>query len=389
MLRERKEKEETRVNRRDWLKRAGLAAGGLALGGAGLRGQAVKPAPSSARYPELKYINLAGNENPFGPSRAVTMAIVREARNSSRYPFREEEILKDRLAEVEGVPRDHILLGNGCDEILSLAGAVYGEAGRNMVATRPTYLQLMRYAERQGCQIKWVDHTQTMRHDLEAMEEAVDGQTSLVYVCNPDTPSGTMRGAARVEAFCRRVCERGPVFLDEVYLDLVDDFRTQTQVDLVKEGLPVVIGRSFSKMHGLAGLRVGYAVSRPDIVEKLARRKMSSMNYLGVIAAIASVQDEAFHRQSIRFIKEERERFCSLLDELALPYTPSHGNFVFHWTGIPVREFQAMMKERNFLVGRPFPPYNEWCRISIGTREEMQKYDVAMREVFARRAALS
>ena len=369
------------INRRDWLKRAGLAALGAGLVRAPSRAQVEKPL-SSSLYPELKFINLAGNENPFGPSPAVSMAVMREVRNSSRYPFREEQILKDRLAEIEGVGSENILLGNGCDEILSMAGDLFGQPGSNIVATRPTYLQLMHYAESRGASVKWVDHRFDMSHDLAKMEEALDENTKLVYICNPDTPTGTMLPAEEIASFCRRVSERCPVFLDEVYLDLLEDFREQTQVGLVGQGASVIVGRSFSKMHGLAGHRVGYAIANATTVEALGKRRMSSMNYLGVIAALASVGDASFHAQSARLIAEGRDRFCDLLGELGLPYTPSFGNFVFHWTGIPVREFQAIMKARNFLVGRPFPPYDDWCRISIGNREEMDGYAEAMRSVF-------
>ncbi len=358
-----------------------MAAVGTALGGSMARGQSA--ALDLATYPELKYINLAGNENPYGPSPSVSMAIMKEVRNSCRYPFREEVVLKNMLAQLEGVSSDCILLGNGCDEILSLAGNAYAKPDGNIVAANPTYQQLMHYAEERGSHVIRVDHRADMTHDLASMEAAVNEKTELAYVCNPDTPTGTVLPPAEIRGFCERVGERCTVFVDEVYLEFQEDFREQTQVNLVKQGAPVIIGRSFSKMHGLAGHRVGYAVARPDIIEKLAKGRMSSMNYLGVIAAIASVRDSSFHQQSIRLIRESRERFCALLTELGLRYTPSHGNFVFHYTGIPLRKFQATMKERNFLVGRPFPPYDDWCRISIGNLSEMKAYETAMREVFA------
>lgn len=369
------------LDRRTWLKRAGAAAAGLALGSRSAFGQAA-PGGHAARYPELKYINLAGNENPFGPSPAVSLAVMREVSNSCRYPFREEKILKESIAAWEGVDPDWIVLGNGCDEILSLTGAAYGRPGASIVATRPTYLQLMSYAERRGATVRWIDHDASMRHDLSAMAAAIDESTSLVYICNPDTPTGTVVSSNSLESFCRSASDRTAIFIDEVYLDLMEDFRERTMARLVKEGLPIIIGRSFSKMHGLAGHRVGYAIAAPETAARLEANKMSSLNYLGVIAAIASVRDRSFHEQSVRMIKAGRDRLCALLDRLGLPYTPSVGNFVFHRTGRPVREFQATMKSRNFLVGRPFPPYDDWCRISIGNVREMELYEAAMLEVF-------
>lgn len=372
------------VSRRGWIRRTGLGALGFAVGTRAGGQVAPRESERLERYPELKHINLAGNENPFGPSQRVSLAVMRELPNSSRYPFREETILKDRIAAREGVTPDHILLGNGCDEILSLTGAVYGNPGAKLVATRPTYLQLMDYAEKRGAEIKWIDHTPSMHHDLGLMLET--GRrvgAGLQYVCNPDTPSGTVLPTAQVREFCLNACESGShVFLDEVYLDLLEDFEARTQVRLVKDGYPVIIGRSFSKMHGLAGHRVGYAIASPEIVETLGSRKMSGMGYLGVAAAIASVDDDAFHRRSRRLIAQGRDRFCDLLERLGLKYTPSVGNFVFHHTGMEIRAFQDTMKERGFLVGRPFPPYEDWCRISIGTVAEMAAYEEAMLEVF-------
>ncbi|MDQ8204066.1 histidinol-phosphate transaminase [Pelagicoccus sp. SDUM812003] len=370
--------------RRQWLKQVGLGTLGLGLSSR-VMGQAVDAAAERiARYPELKYINLAGNENPFGPSRRVTLTIMKEVSNSCRYPFREEVILKERIAELEGVDPDNVLLGNGCDEILSMAGDVYGKPGATLVATQPTYLQLMHYAEKNGARVEWVPHSESMHHDLSAMLKAVHEQEAdLVYVCNPDTPSGTVLPPSEIRSFCIQASEHCPVFLDEVYLELLDDYRQQTQTALVKEGYPVIIGRSFSKMHGLAGHRVGYALGRPDLLEALEERRMSSLGYLGVMSAITSLDDERFHEESRRLIRQGRERFCSLLEDLDLAYTPSVGNFVFHRTGIEIRAFQALMKEKGFLVGRPFPPYDDWCRISIGTVQEMAAYEEAMREVFA------
>lgn len=373
------------MKRRDWIRKTSLAFAATGISGTFLRGQSTpESGRARIRYPELKLVNLAGNENPYGPSPAVSMAIMKEVRNSCRYPFREEVVLREMLAEIENVPVESILLGNGCDEILSLAGDVYSGIGFNIVATAPTYLQLMHYAENRGSEIKWIEHDkEDMSHDLESMKAAVDENTKLVYICNPDTPTGTLLPAERLRSFCSEIRDSTTVFIDEVYLDLLDDFKLQTQVELVRQGAPVIIGRSFSKMHGLAGLRVGYAVARPDIVEKLSERRMSSMNYLGVMAAIASVKDHSFHAQSARLIRQGRDRFCSLLNELKLPFIPSYGNFVFHWTGIPIREFQEKMRQKNFLVGRPFPPYEEWCRISIGNESEMSAYEQAMRELYA------
>ena len=371
----------------------GLGLGGRA--GSGLRAQeaaATAPAPGELWRPppEGKHINLAGNENPFGPSPAVVRRILKAAPESCRYPFREEFVLKEMLARREGVPVENIALGNGCDELLALAAIVaLGGKQRELVAAHPTYFQLPDYAENMGATVRWVPHRRdTMQHDLAAMAAAVGADTGLVYVCNPDNPSGTMVDAAELTAFCREVAPRAPVFLDEVYLELVDDWPTLTQVQLVRDGLPVMIGRSFSKMHGLAGHRIGYVVTTPELARRLEGRRMSSVNFIGVAAARESLFDLDFHRWTIGKIREGRERFYDVCDELGLTYTRSHGNFVFHRTGIPMGDYQEMMKARGFLTGwphDPVEPYVDWCRVSIGTDSEMAQYAAAMRAVFAER----
>lgn len=379
------------ISRRRWLGRMGVAFGMAAAtrwGSAqttpsevgGLPGAAARD--WAARYPDLKLINLAGNENPFGPSRRVSLAIMRAVSESCRYPFREEQVLKEMIAGKEGVVPEAIVLGNGCDEILSMAGAVYGAPGKEVVASEPTYLQLVEKAEHHGATAVWVPHDKGMRHDLAAIYAAINENTSIVYVCNPDTPSGTIKKASEMKDFCETVAGEGvPVFLDEVYLDLLDDFDAQTQVELVHRGLPVMIGRSFSKMHALAGHRIGYAVTTPEMARRLEAERMSSLNFLGVVAARESLLDDAFHRHSRRKIREGREGYEALLTSLDLAYTPSVCNFVFHYTGIPIREFQAKCKERGFFAGRPFPPYDDWCRISIGSQAEMNAFAPVLRDI--------
>jgi histidinol-phosphate aminotransferase len=376
--------------RRTWLKLAGLGALGAGAGvGAGLPrlgAQAVGLGAVEPVPPEGKHINLAGNENPFGPAPAVVQAIFRAAPQSSRYPFREEQVLREMLAKKEGVGVENIVLGNGCDELLALAATHFFRSGEGeLVATEPTYFQLPDYAAKFGATVRRVPHqAATMRHDLRAMAVAVGDATRLIYICNPDNPTGTYVDARDLAAFCREAAPRCAVFIDEVYLELLDDFGAQTQVPLVRAGLPVIVARSFSKLHGMAGHRIGYAVTTPQLAAGLARWQMSSLNFIGVAAARASLGEPAFLAYSTRKIREGRARFCALLDELGLGYTTSHGNFVFHQIGMAVADYQAEMKARGILVGWPHSPpdaYKDWCRTSIGTEAEMTKHAVAMREV--------
>ena len=377
----------TNLPRRTWLKLAGVGALGSGLlpvtRSPALAQTAVDPVP-----PEGKHINLAGNENPFGPAPAVVQAIFRAAPHSSRYPFREEQILREMLAQKEGVGVENIVLANGCDELLGLAAMNFLHGGGELVATDPTYFQITDYAKKLGAPIRRVPHrTGSMQHDLPALASAVGTATRLVYICNPDNPTGTRVDAAELTAFCREIAPRCPIFIDEVYLELLDTFGAETQVPLVRAGLPVIVARSFSKTHGMAGHRIGYAVTTPALAAELARWQMSSLNFIGVAAARTSLRETKFLAFSAGKIRDGRERYCALLDELGLRYTPSHGNFVFHRVGRPMIEYQTAMKERGILVGWPHSPsaaYPDWCRTSIGTEGEMAQLTVAMRELLVR-----
>jgi histidinol-phosphate aminotransferase len=368
-------------DRRTWLKLAGMGALGTGLLPVRSTAQIdIEPVP-----PEGKHINLAGNENPFGPAPAVIQAIFRAAPNSSRYPFREEQVLKEMLARKEGVGVENIVLGNGCDEILCLAATHFFRNGGELVASDPTYFQLTDYAAKLDATIRWVPHqTGTMRHDLRALAAAVSDATRLVYICNPDNPTGTSVAGADLTAFCREVAPRCAIVVDEVYLELADNFSGETQVPRVREGLPVIVARSFSKLHGMAGHRIGYAVTTPKLAQALARWSMSGLNFIGVAAARASLGDPEFLRYSARKVREGRQRYCAFLSEMGFGYTPSQGNFVFHEVRMPATEYQSAMKARGLLVGWPHSPperYPDWCRTSIGTESEMEKLVTAMREV--------
>ncbi len=365
------------------MRRMGLGIGGsLLLGNAAPRLSA-QSRTVPTRAPELALINLAGNENPFGPSPRVSARIAREIANSCRYPFRESRILQEDIAAMEGVEPDQILLGKGCDEILSMAGAALTGPTTSFVSARPTYRQLQEYAKKGGATEIEVDHDKkTMQHDLTAMANATRDDTSLIYICNPDTPTGTRLPPEEIEAFVKKMSGHCPILIDEVYLDLLETFAEETQVKLLHQGYPVIITRSFSKLHAIAGLRIGYAIASAEVISKMAEQRMSSLNFLGVAAARASLHDTTFHNLSRRQIQAGRNRFTALLDELKLPYTPSDGNFVFHYTGIKNEEYQQLMREKGFLVGRTFPPYDQWNRLSIGNETEMRAYEQAMREVF-------
>ena len=300
-----------------------------------------------------------------------------------RYAFNEEVNLAELIAQREGVSREHVALAAGSAEVLRLAVIAYARQGGRVVAARPTFSFLPRYAVRMGCALDEVPLDAAMVHDLEAMAARVTDDTRLVYVCNPNNPTGTVVDAQRLRDFIGEVAAQSPVVVDEAYVDLTADPARQSMVDQVLADKPVIISRTFSKIHGLAGLRVGYAIAPPAIIRRLKAMRVTMPNVVSLAAATASYQDEDFQRFSRARIRQCLQVVSSAFDELGLRYTPSLANFVLFDTGGSVDAFRQHMRDNNILVGRSYAPYDSWCRVSMGTVEQMELFAAAARDYFA------
>lgn len=368
------------LNRRDWLKSTGAAVAGLALAPS-LKLRAQHEADRSARSAEPA--RVSGNENPYGPSQMAIMAMMTNLERTYRYPRDEVAQFIELICAKEGVTPEQVVLGVGSGEILEMFGLWAGPKGGEVVTAQPGYLQLTRTMEAEGSKIVYVPLDKDLAHDLDAMKAAVTDKTSCVYVCNPNNPTGTVVDAAKLKAFAIEVSQTCPVFIDEAYLECADDFEGMTMRSLVSEGHNVVIARTFSKVYGLAGQRIGYGLMPEAIAKELKPNSTGSLNLLGVVGAAASLEDLGYVDDTRMKIKDERDKLCGVLDELNLTYAKPQGNFVFFQTGMPIKMFQDRMREENVLVGRPFPPLLDWCRVSIGSPDEMAMVHAALRTVFA------
>lgn len=355
-----------------WL--AGAALGALRPPSA--RAQALPAvAPGSAR--------LSANENPYGPGPAAREALQQAIAEGWKYAFGEELALKKLIAEREGLTPAYVILGDGSSEILHIAGVIYGAAGAEVMHATPTFAMVADYARELGATAVTVPLDGGLAHDLEAMAARISRQTRLIYLCNPNNPTGTLVPGPKVRDFIASVPKDIAVFVDEAYLDLSEDLAAHTAVPRVRAGDNVIVARTFSKLHGLAGLRIGYGLARPDIIQRMERLKLPVMSTLGLRAAIASYQDTGFQTESRRRIAEGVAITVRALEDCKLRYAPTRGNFVFFDTGRPAGQFLTAMRERGFSLGRPFPPYDTWCRVSIGRVEQMQDFARALRTYFA------
>ena len=383
----------TPMNRRAWLKAASLVTGGLALVPAGLNHLSANPyVPSPRRVsdfaiggeaqPVLK-ARLFANENPFGPSEKAKQAIVEALGSCYQYPMRGIEELAGKIAAYEGVDEKMVILGAGSSSLLAGFALKASIGGGNIVSADPSYDDLLERAEQ--LKLKWVKVPLTAEYklDLDAMEKAVNAQTKLVYICNPNNPTGTSLDTDKLRSFCERVSKKTMVFVDEAYIDYLPNPKAASMVDCVKKGQNVVVARTFSKLYGFAGLRVGYAITAPGFSEKLEPyySGMWCMSGVAVQAALAAYQDRTFLDNALQKTLASRDYLYTVLKGEGYSYIPSSGNFVMFPINMPGKRFTEEMMKRG--VGLRSWEFNNkhWCRISIGRMDEMEAFAAAFKEI--------
>ena len=278
------------MNRRNWLKSSALLAGGMTVFSGSINSLLAKPVRMAGKKLVAESMNLAtdesvllaapgpmkarlnANENPFGPSAKAKKAVMDALDTSYQYPSVYTRELVNKIAEYEGVKPENILMGAGSSPLL-LASAMYfsEKSGSNIVSGDPTYASLPRGAAEFNTAWTKVPLTADYKLDLDAMEKKVDSSTSLMYICNPNNPTGTVVDTAKLKAFCERVSKKVPVFVDEAYIDYLPDPKAASVMDCINKGQNVIVARTFSKLYGFAGLRVGYIVAQPDLVKALGK----------------------------------------------------------------------------------------------------------------------
>ena len=328
--------------------------------------------PTEAATAAPKPIILCWNENPYGPSPAARAVISSAIPVSCRYPDEENKLLLDAIATHEGVPVDHLLTGTGSGELLRALGLLHGRGGGEIVAALPTYSELTDYAKGAGASLKFVPVDQELKHDLNAMRAAVTDRTRAVYICNPNNPTGTMVDSATIAAFVAALPDHVTTIIDEAYMEFVEG--TPSSVSLVTGPKRVVVLRTFSKLHGMAGVRYGYGIARPEVIEEISAACMTTPNIFAVRGALASLGDKEFLANCRQRILASRARLTAELARLHFPYAEPHGNFVFFDTGVPIKQFTEFMRHRNIAVGRRFSPYENWCRVTIGTDPQIDAF---------------
>ena len=368
------------ISRRNLVKLLGVS--GITLPLAGVASSS-DPFPARVVRKEGEPIKLSSNENPYGPSENVRNAIINAFDEACRYPYGRVSELEEKIAKREGVSPDMVLVTGGSNEALRATGRHFGIEKKEIIACKPTYLALMTYAEDFGCDINWVPLDDDLKYDLNEISRRVSDKTSMVFICNPNNPTGTMNSASDLEDFCLSTSKKTCVFVDEAYYDysIPDGYPTMTK--LVKDGHDIIVSRTFSKVYGLAGVRVGYIISNAERIAEIKKCTMAGTNMLATHAAIAAYDETDFFEFSLNKNKEALNTFYKTFDQLGLDYRKSYTNFVFFKSGKHIDEFGKEMLERGFIVGRPFPPYYDWCRISTGKVEDVEAFCKELKNYYA------
>lgn len=374
-------------SRREWFK-SSIGLGGLMMTPSILTAEEIKkynPRPLS------DIVKLSSNENPYGPSERVRNAIIDSFENACRYPYEYILKLQNILAKKHNVSPESIVITGGSNEALRVTGLAVADQGGEIVAGQPTYLALMSYAEAMGGKINWVPVDSNKGYDLGEIEKKINGKTKMVFIANPNNPTGTLLEKSSLSNFCERVSEKTLVFCDEAYYDYINEPDYPSMDYLVRQGKDIIISRTFSKVFGMAGLRIGYMVLKPKLADKLfgeyspyGRNKiMAQTNVLAVAAAIEALNDKDFYAFSLRKANEEKDKIYKLLDHLGLKYVESSTNFVFFESKKHIDDLSKQMLDKGVRVGRPFPPFYDWCRISTGTSQEVDRFVSAMLDIYS------
>jgi len=330
----------------------------------------------AADLPRPDYmIRLSANENPWGPSRVALKAVNANMHLANRYSGDPRSLMKV-IADINGLSMDNVVVGSGSAEILNVAGMIAASNNGSVVCADPTYQDLLEYAERSGAEIIRVPVNESMNADLDAMRAAVRNDTDMVYIVNPNNPIPSVLDKDEMREFVLEMSQDRLVFIDEAYHEFVDNPDYESMIGLIAAGHKnIIVSRTASKIHGLAGLRIGFGFAHPELATKIRGLKTGNTHVLAIEAAHASYLDDEFPRFVIRKNKESRAIVENMCEELGLRCIKSNANFTFIETGMENKTVQEQMREYGILTGRDFPPYHSsWTRVSMSKPEEMEYF---------------
>jgi histidinol-phosphate aminotransferase len=332
-----------------------------------------------------KIIKLASNENPLGPS-PKALAAMRAALGAAHlYPDGGGFYLREALAARLGLRRDHLILGSGSNEIIEFLGHAFLARGDDVITSEHAFIAYKLVAAVFGARTIEVP-SPDLRHDLDGIIAAITPKTRLIFIANPNNPTGTLAGQNEIDRFIERVPPHIVVVFDEAYFEYLDD--PPDTLRFVRAGRNVAVLRTFSKIQGLASLRVGYGIARPELIQVLQKtRQPFNVSGIAQVAALAGLEDDEHRRETKRVTDEGRAYLEKEFGAMNLRFVPGTANFVLVNVGDGAKIFRALL-ERHIIV-RALKGYNlpQWIRISVGTMEQNRRCIAALKEILPNQPA--
>ncbi|AXY78189.1 histidinol-phosphate aminotransferase family protein [Paraflavitalea soli] len=364
------------IARREWLKQTSMALAATGFIPSLFHGEKmIYPPPAVS-------IRLHANENPYGPSPLARTAMAAAIAGSNRYPWEQTTTLREKIGQQYQLSKDHVLMGAGSSEILGLVASFAALQPGNMISATPTFNLWWTVAQQQGMQVIEVPLTAGKEHDLPAMLSKITPDTRLVYVCNPNNPTGTIVAADRLSSFIIAASQKALVLLDEAYLEYTEE---PSLAPLLASNKRLVIAKTFSKIHGMAGARIGYALAHPDLIQQLTALQPwanAGPSAVSVAGALASLDDKDFLLTSKKNNAAVRGYTAEALKAAGLPFIPSYTNFLYYSLQQDKGDFLKALANNNIRVGRIVEEKGKWARISIGTQDDMLAFVTTLRKTF-------
>ena len=363
------------TSRRQWIRQSSLAFAGLSFASE-LLAKEVKP-----YSPITSQILLNSNENAYGPSPMARKAIMEVYTKSNRYPDDFIPGLKQRIAAHWNVKMENILLGAGSSEIIGLANLHVSRNKGHILVGEPAYKVWNGQAESFGLSFNRVSLNSNRVHDLNKMLSSINGETNMVYVCNPNNPTGTVNDVNELRRFAEEAAKKTFVFIDEAYTEYAG---LPSLADLAASNKNILVAKTFSKIYGLAGARVGYAIAHPDTINTLAKHQPwpdAAVSVVSAVAASVSLNDISFVQSCKENAAKAREICYATFKENKLEYIPSQTNFILFNIDSIKKDFVAEMEAQNIYVQFRAHFGGKWCRVSMGTVEEMQTFCTVLKTI--------
>jgi histidinol-phosphate aminotransferase len=365
------------MDRRQLLKKSAFAAAAFAFSRDAFSRETERII-SHYGFEPTNIIKLSSNENPHGPSPASRVAMSAAVNGCNRYPWESTTQLREKIASLYNLTKEHVTVGAGSSELLGVTSLMAALLKGNAVAPDPTFRLWMPAARKVGLPIKLVPVTAKKETDLQRMKDAIESNTKMVYLCNPANPTGTVIPAGELEAFIKDVAPKCIILLDEAYTEFSEE---PSMAKLVNDYPNLIVAKTFSKIYGMAGARVGFVLAHPATIKQLNDLQPwpnAGAGAVSLAGAIAALDDKNF----CSFCKAENQKakaiFYKALEKAGMPYIHSHTSFVYFDSTPFGKDVQKLLESKQIVGARTFEDGTKWLRLSIGTVEEMQKVAEAL-----------